>query len=265
MRVTVAGSGTAAPEPDRVCSGYFVRAGGSRLLMDCGPGVVHHLARFGLAWAGIDHLLITHFHNDHIGDIPMLLFAMKWGVPEARTRPLTLWGPAGLRQRLRSMAVAFGDHVADPGFPVDVREVEPGQGGVMDDVGFQTVKTPHTDESMAFRLEHDGVAIGYTGDTGYSDAVAHFLVGVHVMIAECSLPDDEAIDTHLTPSRLAAMATAADPGRLLVTHVYPQLARQDVAGLLREAGWTGTTVRAEDGLALAAGPDGPVDGPRSNL
>ena len=255
MRLTVVGSGTAAPEPERVCSGYFVEAAGTRLLMDCGPGVVHHLARFGLRWDFLDHLLLTHFHTDHIGDIPMLLFAMKWGVRESRHRPLGIWGPAGLGDRLRHMAGAFGDHVADPGFPIEIRELEPGQGAVAGDVAIGTIRTPHTDTSLAYRLEHDGATLGYTGDTGPSDDVARFLAGTDTLIAECSLPDDEAIDTHLTPSRLAAMASAASPARLIVTHVYPQLAPRDLPRLLREAGWTGRTLRAEDGLALEVAPD----------
>lgn len=252
MRLTIVGSGTAAPESDRVCSGYWVDAGGTRVLMDCGPGVVHHLARFGLPWDRLDHLLISHFHTDHIGDIPMLLFAMKWGVPASRERPLTVWGPAGLRDRLRRMAEAFGDHVTDPGFPVEIRELEPGQSGLAGDVALETIRTPHTDESLAYRLETEDAALGYTGDTGPSEDVARFLAGTHILIAECSLPDEDAIDTHLTPSRLAAMASVAMPGRLVVTHVYPQQAGRDLVGLLRSAGWTGETVRAHDGSVLEA-------------
>jgi ribonuclease BN (tRNA processing enzyme) len=56
MRVTCVGTGTAAPEADRACSGYWVEAGEVQLLLDCGPGVVHSLARVGAAWPAITHL-----------------------------------------------------------------------------------------------------------------------------------------------------------------------------------------------------------------
>lgn len=92
--------------------------------------------------------------------------------------------------------------------------------------------------------------MGYTGDTGESDEVARFMEGVDVLLAECSLGDDEAMDVHLTPSSLARMAAIAGPGRLVVTHVYPWLDERGVVGLVGGAGWKGETVRARDGLQL---------------
>ena len=254
MRLTIAGSGTAAPEPDRACSGYFLDDGVTRVLLDCGPGVVHHLARFGLPWADLDHVALTHFHNDHLGDLPMLLFALKWGALRRRTAPLTVWGPAGLEARAHHLAAALGDHVLDPGFPLALRELPPGASA---DLGpgmvLRTAKTPHTDESLAFRVSGADGDLGYTGDTGPSGDVARFLAGSAVLIAECSLPDDDAIPTHLSPSSLAAMAGAAAPGRLVVTHVYPWLDALHPLRLIREAGWAGHAVRAVDGLATDVG------------
>jgi ribonuclease BN (tRNA processing enzyme) len=252
MRVTVVGSGTAAPEPERVCAAFFIETAGARVLIDCGPGAVHHLARFQLTWARLDHLVISHFHNDHIGDVPMLFFALKWGAEERRTEPLDVWAPAGIADLLAGMADVFGDHVADPGFPVRVHELEPdGRAALGDDLTLTCTPTPHTDTSLAFRIEHaDGGRVGYTGDTGPSEPVARFMAGVDLLIAECSVPDDEAMDTHLHPSALAAMARAARPARLVVSHVYPRLARRDVPALIRAGGWDGPVIRAEDGLRL---------------
>ena len=252
MRLTVVGSGTAAPEADRVCSGYWLHASDSTLLLDCGPGVCHHLARLGLDWPRLDHVVVTHFHNDHIGDLPMLLFALKWGVAEGRKTPLTIWAPHGIQERLRAMAAAFGDHVVEPGFPLVVREVAPGDVAPIAGLDVRVEKTLHTDESVAYRLE-GAAAVGYTGDTGPSEELQDFFHGVDLLVAECSLPDDEGIPTHLTPSSLAALATGAAPARLVPTHVYPQLSRRDLPRLLREAGWEGETVRAWDGLELDVG------------
>jgi ribonuclease BN (tRNA processing enzyme) len=268
MQLTVAGSGTAAPEAERVCSGYLVEAEGTRALFDCGPGVVHHMARFGLPWQEIDHVFLTHFHNDHTGDLPMLFFALKWGTPRRRQRPLTVWGPGGLHTRLRAMAAGLGDHVEDPGFPVSIREIGPGDIGRAGAFTVTATETPHTEESLAYRIvqgeersrasgdpgDGAGASLGYTGDTGPSQEVASFLAGVDVLLAECSLPDDQPLDIHLTPTSLAAMATRSGPGRLVVTHVYPQLSGQDVLGLIRDAGYDGPTFRAHDGLHLDIGP-----------
>lgn len=255
MRLTIVGCGTAAPEADRVCSAYFVQNGPTSLLMDCGPGAVHRMAQLGLPWHRLDHVALSHFHNDHIGDLPMLLFAMKWGREERRSAPLTLWGPEGTGDRLDRLASALGEHVTDPGFPLVVQEVAPGdEVRLGTELTVSVAKTPHTDESVAYRVHGTrGGAIGYTGDTGPSDTVAAFLRGVDVLIAECALPDDSAIPMHLSPSSLAALANAADPDRLVVTHVYPWLDARDVLGLVREAGWSGRLDRARDGLRLELG------------
>ena len=70
------------------------------------------------------------------------------------------------------------------------------------------------------------------------------------MIMECSLPDEHTMATHLTPSSAARMAHGAQPGLLLITHVYPQLDRAALPRLLHDAGWAGETLIAHDGMTL---------------
>lgn len=254
MRLTMVGTGTAAPDAARVGSGFWIETARLRILMDCGPGVVHHLARFGLEWPSLTHLLVTHFHNDHIGDIPALFFAWKWGMSPARTAPLHLLGPRGLKKKLAHMANAMGRHVAAPGFDVSIDELAGGETKLLHDVvKLSTLHTPHTQESLAFRLDTPEGSVGYTGDTGYSEEVSAFLARVDVLIMECSLPDALAMDTHLTPSRTARMAQLANPGVLVITHTYPQLDRATLADEIRAAGWAGDTVIASDGMTIERG------------
>lgn len=250
MHLTVIGSGTVAPEPDRVCSCYHVDAGDdARILLDCGPGSLHHMARFGVAWSEVTHVVISHFHTDHVGGIPILLFSLKYGLLEPRRRRLDVVGPVGTADLFRRLADAFGAYILDPGFPVAVREVAPGEevalgGGTV----LRAHAAPHTEESLAYRIEAHGAALGYTGDTGPDDDVADFLRGVDLLIAECSLTDDRAIPGHLSPSSVARLARRAAPGTLLLNHVYPLVGWDRVEGAVRAAGWDGATVVAWDGL-----------------
>ncbi|MEX1184013.1 MAG: MBL fold metallo-hydrolase [Gemmatimonadota bacterium] len=248
MILTALGTGTAAPEPDRVCSGYLLETGELRLLMDCGPGVVHRMARLGIEWRTITHLLVTHFHNDHIGDIPMLFFAWKYGMRPARSEPLTVIGPKGTKKLFEKMAGVFGDHLSEPPFEVRFDEVEDGDERRISDVARVTAgKTQHTQESVAYRLESGNRSVCYTGDTGMSDHVAKLAQGVNTLLIECSVPDEEAMETHLSPSQLAAMARVALPHRLLVTHVFPQLDRDRIPELVRLGGWPAKVEVAVDG------------------
>lgn len=249
-RFTVVGCGTVVPEADRSCSAYLLETASARVLLDCGPGTVRSLARVGADWPAITDVWISHFHTDHIGDIPALLFSLKWGLlPEARTAPLTIWGPRGTHRVLEGFAAATGDHVLDPGFEVEVREVDAGAvlplaGGLQ----LRTLDTPHTDESLALRVEGPGVSVTYTGDTGPAAPLGEFAAGSALFVCECSLPDDLVGDNHLSPSSVARFAAAAKPGRLLLTHVYPQFrAAADVTALVRASGYSGSLDMAVEG------------------
>lgn len=253
-RLVVVGSGTVVPEGDRGCSCYYVEMGESRVLLDCGPGAVQGLARFDLPWPELTDLVITHFHADHVGALPGLFFALEHGLyPLRRERRLTVWGPPGTARLFDGLSRALGGFLLDPGFPVEIREVEPGEGATLGGgVLLRTHPTPHTEESQAVRLEAETVSVGYTGDTGPSDPLGVFMRGVGVLVCECSLLDDEVGDNHLSPSRVAAIARAARPGRLLLTHVYPHVRTggRQVPDLVREAGYEGSTELVFDGMTL---------------
>lgn len=254
MELTIVGSGTAAPHPERVSAAHHIRAGALSLLLDCGPGAVHRMAGVGVAWHRLTHVALSHFHTDHVGDLPMLLFALKYALPAPRTDALTLLVPPGGRAWIERLAAAFGEYIVDPGFTVHVREIEPGTTHELgDDARITARKTPHTEHSIAYRVTVGGRSVGYTGDTGVDEGQEQFFHDVDVLLAECSLPDDLAIGMHLTPSRVAALARGAQPGHLVLTHLYPQLDGRDVAGLVRAAGWQGRTTVAYDGLRIPVG------------
>lgn len=252
MEVTILGSGTLVPDHSRHSASHWVEDGDVRLLLDCGAGTVHGMDRHGVPWPAISHLALSHFHVDHAGDVAALLFALKHGLRPPREQPLTLLGPPGTGRFLERLTEAFFGYIADPSFPLEVREL-PREGGWSDPGGrfhLAVAPTPHTERSVAYRYEGSDGVVGYTGDTGPSTAVGRFLSGCAVLLAECSLPDPPEIDTHLTPAGLAELAGVARPGLLVATHLYPPLDPADLPHRIRQAGYEGTVVVGRDGMRV---------------
>lgn len=251
--LVVVGCGTVVPEPDRAASSYLVSSEETRVLFDCGPGAVQAMCRLGLPWASITDLFVTHFHADHVGALPGLFFAFKHGLETPRDRPLAVRGPRGTRRLFERLADALGDFMLDPGFPLELSEVEPDAAVELEDGTLvRSHATPHTEESLAYRLDAPGGAsMGYSGDTGPSQTLGPFMRGVSALVLECSLPEETVSDNHLSPRRAASIAGAAGPGTLVLTHIYPHLRqRGDVERLVRDAGYTGAVRIAGEGLTL---------------
>ena len=247
MRLTVLGSGTVAPTPDRTAASHWIETADVRLLLDCGAGTLLRAAAFGIPWNRATHIAITHFHLDHWGELPHLLFALRWGTEPPRSEPLVLLGPRGLRARLTLAAGAFEDWLVRPEYPLELVELEPDRRFRLGDgVWLETHGTPHTETSLAYAVSDGRSRIVYTGDTGHSDALVQWASGCDLLLAECSLPDERAIDQHLTPSRAGRLARDAGARRLVLTHFYPVFGDRDPAALAAEH-FDGEVTAARDG------------------
>lgn len=257
MRVTVVGSGTLLPDAARGSAAHHVQASHASVLLDCGSGTLHGLAACGIEWRRLTHVAITHYHADHVGDLAPLLFAMRNGLRGVRPEPLVLLGPPGFGAFLERLAAAMGTYVLEPGFPLDVVEVESGAGYAdpARDLHIGVCPTPHTDDSLAYRVQVEGEVVGYTGDTGPSDEVAAFLEGCGLLLAECAYADPSEGEGHLSPERLATLAERARPGLLVLTHVYPPMTPEAAAAEVG-ARYAGRVVAADDGMRFVPGPAG---------
>lgn len=249
MRLTTIGTGTVAPHPRRVCAAHLVETSGTRLLLDCGHGALHRMAALGLNWAGITHVAVTHFHPDHIGDLPLLLLAWTYGTLPPRTEPAVLVGPPGIQSLIERLAAAYGAWVNTPDYPFTVLELAPGATLSVGDLSLSAFKVPHTDESVAYSVESAGRRMVYTGDTAFDEELGGWAHDSDVLLAECSLPAEMALPTHLTPQECGALARLAAPRRLVLTHFYPPVERVDIAGIVGET-FAGEVVLAEDGWSM---------------
>ena len=112
-----AGTAGSVPSARRGLPALLLRAGGDRLLFDCGEGTQQQLLR-SVGLPELDAVFLTHYHLDHwLG----LLGMVKTFDLRARERPLTLYGPPGLRALIEAMRPVIGR----TGYPLRLVELEP--------------------------------------------------------------------------------------------------------------------------------------------
>lgn len=255
MELIVLGSGTVAPSAQRTAPAHWVTTGDVRLLLDCGAGVLHRAAQLGIPWPAVTHIALTHFHPDHWGELPMFLFALRWGTLPPRSAGLVLIGPQGLRARLTVLAGAVGDWVLEPGYPLEIREIAPGETmELARGVALEACKTPHTPESLAYAVRDGAARLVYTGDTSPSAELGRWATGCDLLLAECSLPDGQGIAIHLTPTQAGELARTAAARRLVLTHFYPAIEGTDPVSVAARA-FGGNVVAAADGDRFTIGVD----------
>ncbi len=250
MRVTILGSGTAVPCSDRASPGLLVEVSDEHLLLDGGTGTLHQLVRAGVSLDALDRVLYTHYHPDHVGDFPHLLFALR--SPEiGRQRALWVGGPRGLRHHYQLLGELYGPWVANLPFELELHELK---GETIDFGSWRlTVRAvPHTDASLAYRIDGQEGSFLYSGDTDYSEALIELARGVDLLILECAFPEGQKVTGHLTPSLAGEMAARAGVKTLVLTHFYPSCRGKDLLTPCQKQ-FPGKILLAEDLMRLPVG------------
>jgi ribonuclease BN (tRNA processing enzyme) len=248
VEITVVGSGTVAPRPERRQSCVVVEAGGEMLVFDLGAGAVRGMVAAGLDPFATERVFFTHFHPDHTLDAANLLFAMNYGTYEPRTRPLHVTGPEPFEEFWTSILGVWGEWM-EGGFPIRTGELPHTCDSPLELAGCRLTWAPaaHRPESIAYRLDGESGSFVYTGDTEYSPSVVELARGADTLLIECSMPDDNPVPGHLTPTGVARMASEAGVDRVILTHLYPAVDDGHLPGAVR-TGFGGDVIVAHDGL-----------------
>jgi ribonuclease BN (tRNA processing enzyme) len=252
-RLVVLGSCGAWPEPGRACSGFVLEHDGARIVLDLGYGTLPRLlALLGSSAAdGVDAVVVTHAHPDHMVDLHGLLRARWFGRRGAA--PIPLHAPEPVLARLTDLE-DDGPQVVRRVFdwsplPAPARTVGP--------LRLESMPLPHYLPNAGVRLSGPGLVVAYTGDTGPDPALAELGRDADLFVADATdrwqrpgpAPVPRGPSLNLTAREAGEAAAAAGARRLLLTHFWPDNDRQ-AAREAAAAAFGGEILLADEGLEV---------------
>jgi ribonuclease Z len=245
FKVTLLGTASPSPRPDRFGPSTLVEAGDQKLLIDAGRGVPIRLWQVKVPMGKIDVLFLTHFHSDHTSGIPDLWLTGWLPAPFGqRKTPFHVIAPVGAKSLMENLQKAYAldikirledEKLPPEGIAVDVEEFN-GEGVVYEKNGVKVMgfEVHHGDAikpSVGYRIEYKGHAVVLSGDTRYDENVVKHAIGADLLIHEvgAARPALMAVPAvariiahHTTPKEAGAVFAKAKPKLAVYSHIVLQ-------------------------------------------
>lgn len=204
------------PSLKRGAPAYYLEAESRQILIDCGGGTLLQLEKIGKSYKDIDAVFITHSHPDHVAGLMPLIHALLATPLFKREKDLFLIGPLGFKNFYEKCIASIMGRPKT--FSIQVIEIE----DKMDYPPLQvfTARTVHSENSIAFRFEHEGKSIVITGDADYDQEIIELSKGSDLLIADSSFPESMKGRGHMTPKECGLVAKNAGAKKLLLSHLH---------------------------------------------
>ena len=237
FRVTLLGTATPAPRPDRFGPSTLVEAGSERLVFDCGRSCTTRLWQLKIP-LGTVKLFITHLHSDHVVGIPDLWLTGWLSVPfGGRKEPFRVWGPKGTKEMMSYLEKAYQEDVRirrgfNPAYTaqqVAIVAKDFTEGVVYEENGVRVTafKVKHDDikEAFGFRVDYKGRSVVISGDMAPNENFIKYAQGADVVIHEIGVARPELLEKSALVRRILMThhSSPEDAGRDF-SRIKPKLA-----------------------------------------
>ncbi|MEA3200321.1 MAG: hypothetical protein QOE90_1749 [Thermoplasmata archaeon] len=225
MRLVTLGTAAAGvPRPGDAGSGHLLEHGETRLLVDCGGGVLGELVKHA-SLASLSGVYLSHLHHDHVADLyPIALWA------RFTRRKLPVFGPPGTRTLLYRWFSLFS---SDPDPYVEALAITEMSEWTVYETGelrFMACPVEHNVACLALRAEAGGKRFVYSGDTRAGALLEEAAQGADLALFEATYQDlkegqvpEKTRDHHMTAREAGEVAVKAQVKRLVLTHLRDNL------------------------------------------
>ena len=230
FKVTLLGTSTPNPLPDRFGPSTLVEAGGERLVFDCGRGCTIRLWQLRIPLGAVK-LFLTHLHSDHVVGIPDLWLTGFLELPYGgRHEPFSVHGPKGTIAMMSHLEEAyqadirirraFSPTLSAEQVSIVAKEITEGvvyeKGGVR--VTAFNVKHADIQEAFGFRVDYKGRSVVMSGDMAPNENFVKFAKGADLVVHEVGVARPELLKQYPEARRL-----------LVAHHSSPEEAGRDFA------------------------------------
>lgn len=234
VELIILGSGTCIPSQKRSAPGIVIKIDSEVLLLDSGSGTLNKLLGIGIDYRELKYLLYTHTHADHTAELVPILQAIQVSPQFERKDDLFIYGPPNFSNFIQLLSQAYGTWLLEGNFEIVVRELN--HDYISLPFGkISSAPMKHSHNTIGYRINTlNNKSITYSGDTDYCQEVVSLAKESDILILECSFPDDQKMEGHLTPTLAATIAAESNCKHLILTHFYPACDDTDIISICRK-------------------------------
>jgi ribonuclease BN (tRNA processing enzyme) len=240
LKITVLGCYGPYPKAGGACSGYLLEDESTKILIDCGNGVLSRLFISCSDINKLDAVFISHLHPDHMSDLMVLRYAVSIGKMKGKVfRSLPLFLPGNPREDYERIQYNNAYHRTMLQEETKI---------IIKDCTVTFKRTDHPVECYAMAFKAKGKKIVYSGDTKYFQGLVEFACGSDLFLCEAGILEKDLTENipHLSAKQGALIAEEAGVKRIILTHFLPDVSRENLVLEAREY-FTGILEMAEEG------------------
>lgn len=209
----------------------LIGARGEPILIDAGSNPLGKIKELGIADDGLQDVILTHFHPDHVAGIPNMMMHM-WLL--GRRTPMRIYGLHACVNRTEDMMAGYGWRDWPDFFPVAFHRVsERGNAPVMENDDFRITAWPvkHFVPTIGLRIENKltGKVLVYSCDTEPTPSLVEMARDADLLIHEAAGPPPG----HSTARQAGEIASEVNAKKLYLIHY--QVWNHDPSVLVPEA------------------------------